>query len=137
MPVYTVHRRPVPPGREPDLKLVKEGLSWPGLFCPVLWLPYLGDWLGLVTYLALVGTLIVLGFFFLEPAIAAAALLIGLLFLAALANDWRRWRLDRHGYALAGVVAAPDLASAERRWFARPGAEAGPADRDRRVPLWP
>ena len=141
MPLYTIHERYTPSGGEPDLMLVKEGFSWPGFFWPVLWLPYLGDWLGLITYLALVGTLAVLGFLFLLPLAAAAVLLVGLLFLAALANDWRRWRLERRGYVTSGVIGAPDLGSAERRLFngdwLQAYRERALAPAFRRVPLWP
>ena len=142
MRIYTVHDRPVPPGDDPDVVLVKEGFCWPALFVPALWLLFHRHWLGLILYLA-VGAL-------LGAAMAAAGLTAALqavlagglnLMVATLANDGRRWALERQGYTFRAVVAGAGLDEAERRLFDSPWlaeyARRRPRDEAPAAPLFP
>ncbi|MEE8247113.1 MAG: DUF2628 domain-containing protein [Alphaproteobacteria bacterium] len=123
MRIYTVHERPVVPGEAQDAALVdavlvKEGFSWPAFLVAPLWALHHRQWLGLLAY-AVAVTLLGLateGAALGEASAAALALGFAIL-VGASANDWRRRTLAREGYRLAGVVVAPDLESAEERWF--------------------
>jgi hypothetical protein len=118
MRMYTVHLRPFRPGEDPDVILVKEGFSWLAFFAAPVWAVWRRQWLGLLVYGALAGLVgALVAFADLTPAAevlinGAVALLVGLNAL-----DWQRWRLGRAGYRLAAVVAARNLAEAERRFF--------------------
>ena len=140
MRIYTVQRRPVSAGADPDVVLVKEGFCWPAAILPPVWLLWHRQWLGLAAYLlgavvlGLAGTL----------AGPAAETWIGLgyaVLVGASANDWRRWRLARQGYRLEEVVAAGSLAEAETLYFTHLAREAPavppPAFPPRQAPLAP
>ena len=126
MRLYTVQRRPGSASRrnngggamDPDVVLIKEGFCWPALFLPLLWLLYRRQFWGLLAYLGLSGTLSALTFGVGMDNVAALLLSLVLsLFVAAQANDWRRWRLGARGYELASVVAAGSLQQAEEIFF--------------------
>jgi hypothetical protein len=126
MRLYTVQLRPGPADRrnggeeaaDPDVVLIKEGFCWPALFMPLLWLLYRGQFWGLLAYLGLVGLFSALTFAVGLDALTALVLSLVLsLFMAAQANDWRRWRLSARGYQLASVVAAGSLRQAETIFF--------------------
>jgi hypothetical protein len=116
MRVYTVHEKRA--GGPDDTVFVKDGICWPALFVPLLWLLYRRLWLGLVVWLA-VGTVLTL---LLETSGvsdgAAVIVLLGFQVLVAFeANDWLRRTLARHGRPQVASVAAPNLAAAEIRYF--------------------
>ncbi len=121
MRVYTVMDRTAPAGDDPDVVLVKEGICWPALVIPVIWMLFRRQWIGLLAYVTL------------GLALASAGALLGLhemlqsflafglnVLVAVMANDWRRWRLEAAGYVMRGVVAAPNPAEAEARLFSGP-----------------
>lgn len=118
MTTYTVHDRPVRAGQDPDFVLVKEGFNWWALFVPLIWLLARRQWLGLLVYAAATAALGVLmqGLAF-DEVTQTLIWLVFALFVAATANDWRRWRLGDRGYRFAGVVQAQSLESAELRWL--------------------
>jgi len=99
MRLWTVHVRK---GREPVL--VREAFSWGALFFGWLWLLLHRAWIPGALLLALTILVGVLtggdGRVLLIGAIAVLQGLFG--------NDLRCWSLERRGYALAHVVAAPD-----------------------------
>lgn len=116
MRVYTVYlkRR----AQALDLVLVKEGFCWPGFFLSSLWALGRGLWLAAL-------------------AIYAASMLVSLLAYAAglgagargmaamgfatmvgfVANDLRRWTLERCGFVMDEIVTGKDIESAERRFL--------------------
>jgi Protein of unknown function (DUF2628) len=118
MRMYTVHLRPFRPGEDPDVVLVKEGFSWLAFLAAPLWALWQRQWLALLAYGILAGTIAAL-VDFADVTPATEILVEGTLaWLVGLnAHDWQRWRLDRAGYRLAAVVAGRDLAEAERRFF--------------------
>ena len=119
MRLYTVQNRPgMGDATAPDVVLIKEGFCWPALFAPLLWLLYRLQFWGLAAYLLATGLLSVL--VTLTGMDTLTGLLLSLvlsLLVAAVANDWRRWRLDAKGYELVTVVAASDLSHAEEIFF--------------------
>ena len=118
MRLYTVQERAAAAGADPDVVLIKEGFCWPALVIPVLWLLYRWQWLGLGAYLVASGLLS--GLVYLVGLDKLSAGLLSLLFsllVAALANDWRRWRLSARGYDVVGVVAGGNLDRAEENYF--------------------
>ncbi|HZD25585.1 MAG TPA: DUF2628 domain-containing protein [Alphaproteobacteria bacterium] len=133
MRIYTVHSRPVPRGADPDFVLVKEGFNWPALFVPLLWGLVRGQWLGLIAYLALAALLGVVARLMGLGELGDTALgLLFALFVAAEANDWRRWRLAAAGYRLVDLAQGRNLEEAEAAWLQRQAAAepAEPAPRE-------
>lgn len=132
MTLYTVHEPATSVGRSAAdaeaIAFVKEGLCWPALFVPVLWLVYHGMWLILTGYvIVLVGieaALDALG----TSELAGGIIGAGIAVLFALeAASLRRWHLARKGFAQVGVVSGHDLEEAEHRffvnWLAAPAAK--------------
>jgi Protein of unknown function (DUF2628) len=120
MRVYTVHCWPG--SLEPDAGaiLVKEGFSWPAFLIAPFWLLYQRLWLALfavvVFGLALDLGLDLAGADPLTGFIASAGFA---LFIGLEANDWRRAKLNRRGYRMAGIIAADDHDGAMHRYFDR------------------
>ncbi len=116
MRVWTVHNPPEAPperGRRAPV-LVREGsFAWLAFLFAGLWFLINRMWLVFVIYLALAVLLGVLLPDRIAPWVAfALQLLVGFH-----ARDLRRWTLERRGWRLAGVVAAPDEDAAWARLF--------------------
>ncbi len=121
--IYTVHVRRPPRDSERDIRLVKEGFSWPAFFFSLIWALWCRLWLAAA------------GIFLAEFALGAILSLLGAddvtrlivsLGFAALVgvvgNDIKRWTLFRQGFLQTAVVSAPDRDSAEQRfWDQHPG----------------
>ena len=122
MRLYTVQHRPGSAAADtefgPDVVLIKEGFCWPALFVPLLWLLYRLQFWGLFAYvlatIVLSAAVKVSG---MDPMTGLALSLVLSVLVAAVANDWRRWRLGARGHELVTVVAAPNLAHAEEIFF--------------------
>ncbi len=118
--IYTVHVRAWAASADRDAVFLREGFSWGAFFFSILWALWHRLWfwavilLGISALLTLVPELIGLDLITDSAVSLAVALLIGWH-----ANDWRRRALERSGYVTAGVVAAPSLEEAERRFFAK------------------
>jgi hypothetical protein len=116
--VYTLHH----PSDVDVLKdhpvLIKEGFNWPAAFYTSLCALWGGTWLAaLLIFVAAVGLQLALELAGAERPVQLVAG-IGLSAIVGFcANDWRRAKLHRRGYCFQGVVAAPDMGSARRRWF--------------------
>jgi len=126
MRVYTAHIRVGSAAPDEDAVLVKEGFCWPAFLFTLLWALFHRLWwvlLGLfVVGLALSLALEALA---LHPLIEGAAMLGYQLIIGYVANDLRRWTLARRGFEQVAVVAAPDRAAAEQRFFAARFDESG------------
>ena len=118
--IYTVHASPSPWPRAEDTVFVKEGFAWSAFVLTAIWAAWHRLWLAAVVFLA--GGLAIelaaeaLG---LSELMAYALHLGWFLWIGFSANDWRRRKLAQRGYVFAGIVAAPDLIEAERRYFTR------------------
>ena len=122
MRVYTIHMRRPPLDPEQDIRLVKEGFSWPAFFFSIIWALWCRLWLAaagiFAAELALSGALQLLGAD--GPTKVVVSLAFAVL-LGVFANDLKRWTLFRHGYLQVAVVTGSDRNSAERRfWDDRP-----------------
>ncbi|MFV2091769.1 MAG: DUF2628 domain-containing protein [Hyphomicrobiales bacterium] len=124
---YTVHRRQPLPGapladgqwaEAEGLVFVREGLCWPALVIPALWLIYRRLWLVLLGYIAITA---------LTAPLAAASGLDGTgviitlaavqALLAAQAYDLWRWTLSRRGYDMIGLATGRNIVEAEMQFF--------------------
>lgn len=118
--MFTAHLPPAPWPRPEEAVLVKDGFAWPAFFFSALWALWHRLWLAFLLIIAGVAA-VELGGRALEadPIVEQAAEVAWMLYIGFEANDWRRRKLARRGFVTAGVVAAPDLAEAERRFFAK------------------
>ena len=123
MRVFTVHIRRPPLDPEQDIRLVKEGFSWPAFFFTLLWALWCRLWLvaaGILAAEMLLNTL--LGLLGADVLTSAAVSLAFSVLLGVFGNDLKRWTLFRSGYLEVAVVTGDDPDAAERRfWDERPG----------------
>jgi len=119
---YTIHHRAGTNGD--DVVVIKEGFSWGAFVFNFLWALWHRLWLAslalLVVMLAIDAAADFLG---VNPVLAAVIELAVSLWVGFNANDWRRRVLERRGYALGAVIAAPNADAALRRFvdLAPPG----------------
>jgi len=119
---YTVHHKDtlradlVSAGEE--AVFVKEGFCWPVLFIPVLWLIYRKLWLALIGYVAAATAVAMATAMVTQAEIVATGTGLALnLVFGLVANDLRRWKFERQGLQLVGVVHGRTLEEAELRFF--------------------
>lgn len=118
--VYTVHVRAWAASADRDAVFVREGFAWGAFVLSFVWALWHRLWfaalivLGLTAVLALTTDILIL-----DDETALALSLGWALVIGWEANDWRRRGLERRGYVTAGVIAAPNLLEAERRYFAK------------------
>ncbi len=118
MRFYSVHvrRHGLDPDR--DLVLVKEGFSWPAFFLAFIWALWHRLWLAAAVILAAQAALSVAVVISGADRVSEVALSLGLSAVVGyLANDLRRRKLAKQGFAFAGVVVADDVDSALRRFL--------------------
>jgi hypothetical protein len=119
---YTIHHRAGTNGD--DVVVIKEGFSWGAFVFNFLWALWHRLWLAslalLVVMLAIDAAADFLG---VNQVLAAVIELAVSLWVGFNANDWQRRALERRGYALGAVIAAPNADAALRRFvdLAPPG----------------
>jgi hypothetical protein len=109
MRVWTVH---TPPEAEPERRrgaeapvlLLREGFAWWAFLFGGLWFLWHRLWIAFGLYLL---AAIVIGVL-LPESVRGYALFALQLLVGFQARDLRRWTLERHGWRLAGVIAARD-----------------------------
>lgn len=118
MRVYTYHDQPGASALANEPVLIREGFSWPAALFSVFWALWYGLWRVALALLA-VGAALEVGLaFFGADSLVQAVAGIGLATIIGFcANDWRRTKLGKQGYRLAGIVAADTVDAARRRWF--------------------
>ena len=120
MRVYTYHERPGSSALLDEPILIREGFSWAAAFFSVFWTLWHRLWLAaaylLVAVLALEAALALSGA---DPLVRVATTAGLAAIIGYCANDWRRAKLRRQGFGLAGVVTARSMDAARRRWFDR------------------
>jgi hypothetical protein len=124
--VYTVHVRAWASSSDRDAVFVREGFAWGAFLLSLVWALWHRLWLGALIILGVTAVLaIALDLLIVDETTETAVGIAWALIVGWEANDWRRRALERRGYVTAGVVAAPNLLEAERRFFAkRVGAQA-------------
>lgn len=128
MRFFTIHERPGKAGGDDDLLAVKTGFSWWAAVVPPLWLLRHRLWLGFVAYMVfstIFGLALELGDIA-DPAATAIGLALSLL-LGAMAHDYRRWTLGRHGWRMVGVLRADSAEDAESLHHRQGGRAVAPA----------
>lgn len=115
MRIYSVHRRSRGVLEEPQLRAVKEGFCWPGLFFGPLWAAWRGDWVVAAGILAIFAAAVLPG----APWLSLPLLLLAAFVAGFEGNDLARWSLRRRGFAETGLVAGRNAADAEARFLAR------------------
>ena len=119
---YTIHHRAG--AKSDDVLVIKEGFSWGAFVFNFLWTLWHRLWLAslalLVVMLAIDAAADFLG---IHQVLAAVIELAVSLWVGFNGNDWRRRALERRGYALGAVIAAPNADAALRRFvdLAPPG----------------
>jgi hypothetical protein len=116
MRIYTVHYRPAAGGD--DFVLVKEGFCWPALLFGPAWALWHGLWVVALWLLALLAVVGVAGAVALDAATATVLAAGAQLAVGGLANDLRRWTLERRGFSEEGVVMGGGEDEAVRRFLA-------------------
>ena len=123
--IYTVHVRAWAASADRDAVFLREGFSWGAFIFSFLWALWHRLWFAALALLAITAVLALLGeLLAIDPVTDAAIGLAWALTIGWHGNDFRRRALERQGYVTAGVVAAPSLIEAERRFFARQSARA-------------
>jgi len=120
MRIYSAHIRRGGLDPERDIVLVKEGFSWPAaLFAPA-WALWHGLWVPAAIMFVSIGGLMAAAKGFGIGSDAAGLLLAGAAtVIGFLANDLCRASLERRGFVMHDIVAAPSRESAEYRFFDR------------------
>jgi hypothetical protein len=118
MRLYSVHLRRHGLDPDRDLVLVKEGFSWPAFLLSFLWALWHRLWLAaaviFAAHAALAGAVVLLG----ANPVAEIGFSLGLgAVVGYVANDLRRRKLSKWGFAFTGVVVADDVDSALRRYL--------------------
>ena len=105
--------------RAEELVFVKDGFSFWAMLAPPLWMIYHRLWRAVLGFIAAVLLLQGLGWLFgLGEQGTGLLLLVASLCFGFLANDLRRWFLEKQGYHMIGTLAAPSQIACERRFFA-------------------
>ena len=118
MRLYTVHFHHRIIGADRDLVLIKEGFSWPAFFFSFLWALWHRLWLAaLIVFAASLALGSLMVFINLDQASQTAASLGLSAIVGFVANDLRRWELERRGFAPCGFVSAKDREAAEQRFL--------------------
>ena len=138
MTAYTVHapgeeREPAAENRLERAVFIKDGISWPALFVPALWLLWHRLWLALIGWITFALVVAWIGRLLGDDAAGILAVLGQILF-ALEANNIRRWSLARRGWTDIGGSFGKIKDEAEIRFFAAraetpPQAAPGPPDR--------
>lgn len=116
MRLYSVHAPPDAPVEPERFRFVKDGISWPALFLPVIFILWHRLWLTLVYYVVFVLVVAwtdrLLGD---DPAFLVA--ILGTILFALEANNIRRAKLEGEGWTEVGGAIGRNAGEAEARFF--------------------
>jgi hypothetical protein len=107
------------------LVFIKDGIAWPALFVPVLWILWHRLWLTLVWFIAFLLAVAWIGRLFGED-LATVGLFLGQVLFALEASNIRRWSLHSRGFDDVGESFGRNVAEAEMRYFLDPAPAAAP-----------
>ncbi len=128
MRAFTVHAPPGDGAERPadpeKLAFVKDGICWPALLVPVVWIIWHRLWLTLVWYIVFALVVAWIGRLWNEDFATIVAVLGAILF-ALEANNIRRLSLNGRGWREAGGSFGKNLEEAEARYFGVPSHATG------------
>ncbi|MBC8048748.1 MAG: DUF2628 domain-containing protein [Chitinophagales bacterium] len=122
MVTYTVHE-PMPHAsavreRAMNIAFIKEGVSWPGLVFGLPWLLVRGLWLEL---LVIFGAAVAAGSAMMALGASIETVSWGFTALNLIVGfelfNLQRWKLERRGHEMVGVVSGRDMEECEGRFF--------------------
>jgi hypothetical protein len=116
MRAYTVHAPPREPADPERFSFIKDGISWPALFVPVLWIFYHRLWLTLVWYIVFILVVAWIGRL-VNDDVATFVAILGAILFALEANNIRRLSLIQRGWREVGGSYGKNLVEAEARFF--------------------
>ena len=121
MNVFTIHLPPEETASADPLP-IREGFCWPAFFFTFVWALWHRMWLvGTAIFLVLTALSVGLELSGIAPA-ARLVLTLGTYFLLGLmANDIRRWQIERSGWDLDDIVSGQDADEAVWRWAHKTG----------------
>ena len=118
MRTYTIHLRRHGPLREPDFVMVKEGFCWPAAALGMFWALWHRLWLVAVVLLAAnVVVALATALAGAGPQVQGAVSLGFAAIVGFVANDFRRWTMERRGFAWVGIASGRRLEDAERTFL--------------------
>ncbi len=117
MRIYTFHMIPGATALG-DAVAVKEGFSWLAFLFDLFWVLYHGLWLWAAAIVAVWVLLDLAAYYGVIDSLTLTIAMIGFkLWIGFSGNDWRRNKLDRAGYLLAGIAAGRDREAADQRFY--------------------
>ena len=104
--------------RADELVFVADGFSFWAMLAAPFWMVYHRMWVALIGFVVAFGVLRFLGYLFGAPIDAGGLLYLGLsLAFGFVANDIRRYFLEREEYQLVGAIVGATQLECERRFF--------------------
>lgn len=116
MRAFTVHAPPDDAQATDRFAFVKDGISWPALIVPILWILWHRLWLTLVWYIAYILAVAWIGRLF-GDNVAIIVAILGAILFALEANNIRRLSLEGRGWRDLGGSFGDNLDEAEIRFF--------------------
>ena len=128
---YSIHIRRRGHERDRDIVLVKEGFNWPAFLFNIFWALWYRHWLAAVTLFAVLLVIFIISKMIGLTSVDEAALTLGwLVIVGMLANDVRRYYMDRNGFVEDGIAVGKNSDDALydylRKAAAPPSTIAGP-----------
>lgn len=116
MSTFTVHVRDT--GTQQTLAVVKDGFSWPAAVFGFIWALVVGAWeVALLLFGLQIAVGVLLELLISDPG-AQAVVQIGMaVVIGLMANELRRWHLEKRGMYEDAVVTANNKEEAERRYL--------------------
>jgi hypothetical protein len=117
--IYTVHSRDL--DAIADARFLRDGFSWGAFWLGPIWLLRHGLYASCAAWLGAVVVVIMAAGTILSPDAASGAFLAIQALLGLEADRLIQGKLDRQGYRLVDIVAAPNLDEAEVAFYRRHG----------------
>jgi hypothetical protein len=116
MKIFTIHVSSKTGFLESDIRLIKEGFSWPAFLCTVFWLIWNRLWLGFfVSMLFIVFITLASDFVGFNVWINLVFLSFSSFILGIIGNDLFRLKLNSSGFIESGVIASENQEKATQR----------------------
>ena len=116
MKIFTIHVSNKTGFLESDVRLIKEGFSWPALLCTVFWLIWNRLWLGFFASMFFVGFITLASDFIgFDIWLNVVFLIFSSLILGIVGNDLFRLKLNANGFIESGVIVSENAENAIQR----------------------